>query len=419
MTMATADAAEREALIVLSAAEWLGPIEVANLVAQFGSARATVELASAGDGAIPDLIAASVSADGQGRPIGLQVAAGIVTAAQAADTILADVAAAGLATLMLGDPGYPPRLAAIAGPPHVLFVRGDSAALAPTRSVAVVGTRRPTNAGRLTASRIATALARVDATLVSGLAIGIDGAAHAATVAEDGKTIAAIAGGHGRLFPKAHQALASAIVGSGGAVISEHPPRTQPSKSMFPRRNRLISGLADAIIVVEAGSRSGALITAAWALEQGRGCFLVPGAIDAPMAAGCLAFLRECAGEARIVAGIPQLLEDLGMAEPLHRRKPRPRAVTSTSPTSRPLPPSPDALLKLLPRAVREIAMAILGGHSTPDELVAVTDMPIAAVLSALTILETRGLVTGTYGRYHPAGPLVRARLPKVPRRSA
>jgi DNA processing protein len=299
----------------------------------------------------------------------------------------------------------------------VLFVRGDPAALAPGRSIAVVGTRRPTIAGRTTAARIASALAGVDAALVSGLAIGIDGAAHAATVAEGGTTIAVIAGGHRHLFPRAHQVLANAIVAGGGAVVSEHPPRTQPTKSMFPRRNRLISGLADAVVVVEAGSRSGALTTAAWALEQGRGCYLVPGAIDAPASAGCLAFLRECAGEARIVAGIPQLLEDLGIAKPLRRLKARPRAATTTPKRARPRPPSADALLKLLPRAARETASAVLRGHATPDELVAVTDMPIAAVLSALTILEMRGLVTGTYGRYHPAGPLVRARVPKVPRR--
>jgi DNA processing protein len=203
-------------------------------------------------------------------------------------------------------------------------------------------------------------------------------------------------------------------VATGGALVSERFPDQHPSKGTFPQRNRVISGLADATIVVEAGARSGALITAAWALEQGRGCFLVPGAIDAPMSAGCLAFLRECAGVAQIVTGIPQLLEDLGVAVPLRRSASRARATTSPPPTSRPLPASPDALLSGLPASTRMVAEEVLAGHSTPDELVALTGLPIGAVLSALSILATRGLVTGTYGRYHPAGPLVRAATPKV-----
>jgi DNA processing protein len=237
--------------------------------------------------------------------------------------------------------------------------------------------------------------------------LGIDGAAHAAVVAESGRTIAVIAGGHHRLFPPAHRSLAAAIVRAGGAVVSEHPPGSVPTRGTFPRRNRIISGLAEAVVVVEAGARSGALTTAAWALEQGRGCHLVPGAIDAPMSAGCLAFLRECAGEAQIVAGIPQLLEDLRLAVPTMRSAAG--SSGTTPPTSaRPVPPSADAVLVEVGPAARHVAEAILAGHATADELVAVTGLPIAAVLGTLTVLETRGLVTGGYGRYRPAGLLVR-----------
>ena len=107
---------------------------------------------------------------------------------------------------------------------------------------------------------------------------------------------------------------------SGGAVLSEFAPDTQPSRGTFPRRNRIISGLADATVVVEAGARSGALTTAAWALEQGRALYLVPGRLDDPAVAGCLAFLREAGPEARIVAGVPELLEDLGLLAPGGRR---------------------------------------------------------------------------------------------------
>src|SRR6185436_18349882 len=179
---------------------------------------------------------------------------------------------------------------------------------------AVVGTRRPSPGGRRIASRLATALARAGATVVSGLAVGIDGAAHAACVTDQVPTVAFIGGGHARLFPRAHDRLADAIVEGGGAVVSEYAPNVAPSKGTFPQRNRLISGSADAVVVVEAGARSGALVTASWALEQGRECFVVPGSIDAPTSAGCNGFLRDWHGLARIVSGVPQLLDDLGLA---------------------------------------------------------------------------------------------------------
>src|SRR4029079_4294370 len=119
---------------------------------------------------------------------------------------------------------------------------------------------------------------------------------------------------HARLFPKAHDRLADAIVAGGGAVVSEYAPSVEPTKGTFPQRSRLISGSADAVVVVEAGARSGALVTASWALEQGRECFLLPGSIDAPMSAGCNGFLRDWPDLARIVSGIPQLLDDLGLS---------------------------------------------------------------------------------------------------------
>jgi DNA processing protein len=406
---------ERDSLAVLVAVEGVGPIALARMLARLGSATRILEVALRGAGAVPALIAASAPEPGDGRSMPAGVAEALVSAAHAAPAILADIRASGLSVIALGEPAYPPRLAAIATPPHVLFLRGHAAALLGERSLAIVGTRRATIGGRMTASRIAAALTRAGATIVSGLAVGIDGAAHAAVVAEGGSTVAVIAGGHRHLFPSGHRALADAIVAGGGAVVSEHPPGSQPNRGTFPRRNRIISGLADAVIVVEAGARSGALTTAAWALEQGRGCFLVPGAIDAPMSAGCLAFLRECAGEARIVTGVPQLLEDLGIAVPGPRTAPNTRPSTTPPQTAHPEPPSADALLNGLPPATRRTADAVLAGFTTVDELVAVTDLPIGAVLSALTILEMRGLVDGTYGRYHPAGSLMRAGPPKVP----
>jgi DNA processing protein len=252
-----------------------------------------------------------------------------------------------------------------------------------------VGTRRPTAPGRALAGRIADAVATLDATIVSGLALGIDGAAHAAAVRAGAPTVAVIGGGHERLYPAAHRALASQIATAGGAIVSEFPPDTQPTRGTFPRRNRLISGLADATIVVEAGARSGALTTAAWALEQGRSLHLVPGRPDDPAVAGCLAFLREAGPEARIVAGVPELLEDLGLLAVRDRAH-----------------DAGDALMAGLTRTEQAVAAHLIAGVGTVDTLVAATGARSATILGALTMLELRGLVLETFGRYRPAGAL-------------
>ena len=179
------------------------------------------------------------------------------------------------------------------------------------------------------------------------------------------------------MYPRAHARLAREIVDAGGAVVSELAPDFEPTKGTFPRRNRVISGLADATVVVEAPARSGALVTASWALEQGRECFLVPGRVDDPASAGCLAFLREFRDGTRIVAGIPQLIEDLGLAV----RPDAPRATALAG-----------ATLTELGGTTGRVGEALVAGHVTVDELVAVTGFPVATVLASLTLLERRGL---------------------------
>jgi DNA processing protein len=215
--------------------------------------------------------------------------------------------------------------------------------------------------------------------------------------------VAVIGGGHERLYPSGHRALARSIADRGGAVLSEFPPEMQPSRGTFPRRNRIISGLADATIVVEAGARSGALTTAAWALEQGRDLFIVPGRLDDPAVAGCLAFLREAGPEARIVSGVPELLEDLGLLAPGVRATALDGGIGIT-----------------LTGAERAVAGHLLEGLTTVDELVRATGAGSGTVLGALTSLEIRGMVLEAYGRYRPAGTLAsgragpRVRLPSV-----
>lgn len=390
---------ERDAWAILASVVGLGPLTFAELVTRFGSARAVVE--SARRPGAPRRFSGLRSLAEPERPLlGSELLDRLLEAVAEGEALLERMRTLGLEVLTLEDEGYPARLRAIELPPPVLFVRGDPAALSQRHAVAVVGTRRPSDAGRRVAARISSALARLGAVVVSGLAVGIDGAAHAAAVAETGRTVAVLGGGHGRVFPRSHTRLADEIVARGGAVVSELAPEMEPARWTFPRRNRLISGLTDATVVVEAGARSGALITADWALEQGRECFLVPGGLDAPASSGCLSFLRTYGGVARIVAGVPELLEDLGLAGDGTDRAPDGRRAGARQRWS------PVAVLAELGATERLVAEALVAGRATVDELVAVSDLPVASVLGVLTLLEMRGLVVGAYGRYQPAGRL-------------
>jgi DNA processing protein len=400
---------DRDALAVLLSVHGLGPLTLGRLVTRLGSPASILERTGDRD-AIQTLVEASRSPEDGWRPMLVEVARAIVEASGNGPTILAQVERLGLRVVAPADPDYPSRLLAIEIPPAALFVKGTLGSLASEHVVAVVGTRRPSPAGRRIASRIGAALIRAGATVVSGLAVGIDGAAHAAAVAERGPTVAFIGGGHARLYPRAHDRLADAIVAAGGAVVSEYAPNVEPSKGTFPQRNRLISGSADAVVVVEAGARSGALVTASWALEQGRECFVVPGSIDATSSAGCNGFLRDWPGLARIVSGVPQLLDDLGLTAaaglPGAATKRDPDGVIVRSTVD---PPSPEAVLAGRGPVDRAVAEALVRGAETVDELVAVTSLSIGAVLGALTRLEAIGLVRAMYGRYEPAGPLAAA----------
>jgi len=389
------DGAERDAWVVLSEAAGVGPVSFGRLVGSFGSASAVLTAARGPRGAVI-LVDAMVDADGGAR-LAPATARAIVAVANDPEPILGPVRRAGVEVLILADAAYPARLRRIELPPPVLYVAGAAASLGRARAVAVVGTRRPTQAGRGTAARIADAVSGLGATIVSGLAYGIDTAAHVAAVDAGTPTVAVIGGGHERLYPAAHRGLVRRIVEGGGAVISEFAPDTIPSRGTFPRRNRIISGLADATVVVEAGARSGALTTAAWALEQGRDLFLVPGRLDDPTVAGSLAFLREAGPEARVVVGIPELLEDLGLLGVSLLRADVDREGG---------PAGPGSVVAALPAVERAIAAGVIAGRSSVDELALAIGLGPAAVLGALTALEIRGLVVEAYGRYRAAGRL-------------
>jgi len=208
-----------------------------------------------------------------------------------------------------GSADYPPLLATLRDAPVGLFVRGDPQCLY-LPQIAMVGSRNPTSAGRETASAFAAHLARSGLTITSGLALGIDAAAHRGALGVDGRTIAVCGTGLDSVYPREHTALAREIE-ERGALVSEFPPGTPAVKSNFPRRNRLISGLCLGTLVVEAATRSGSLITASLAADQGREVFAIPGSIHNPLARGCHQLIRQGAKlvetSADIVSELAQL----------------------------------------------------------------------------------------------------------------
>ncbi len=201
---------------------------------------------------------------------------------------------------------YPAALATIADPPSLLYMRGNLAK-ADANAVAIVGSRQCTPYGKRLTEKLASGLARAGFTVISGLARGIDAAAHQGALSANGRTLAVLAGGLSAIYPPEHEELAMTIEAS-GALISETPMAMSPQRGMFHARNRLISGLARAVVVVEANDRSGALITARHAAEQGREVFAAPANADSPTSAGSLRLLRQGAG---LIRDIDDLLEDL------------------------------------------------------------------------------------------------------------
>jgi DNA processing protein len=398
---------EREAWALLLAVEWLGPAAFGGLLAAYGSGREILAAAlhRGAAAAFDAIVAAAQRRDDPKRQSG----AGIVSLARDPELRLRALRSSGVRIVTLDDAAYPARLRAIDLPPPVLLVQGDVEAWSAARTVAIVGTRRASERGRLVAARIAASIAEAGGIVVSGLAIGIDGAAHAAVVAARRPTIAVLGSGHLRLYPRAHLRLAADVLATGGLLVSERFPDASATAGTFPQRNRLISGLADATIVVEAGLRSGALITADRALVQGRECFVVPGPVDDPRSAGCLEFYRQFRDVVGLVTGIPELLVDLGLD-----RGAAPAGTERRARRGRPPLPRPSLAAELveLGATAREVALALVDGHGSVDELAMATGHAAATILGAITLLEMRGLATSTYGRYRAAGRLAAAAPP-------
>jgi DNA processing protein len=280
----------------------------------------------------------------------------------------------------LGTPEYPPPLATISDPPHLLYLRG-SVVEADQKAVAVVGTRHPTAYGKRVAERLARDLAQAGYTVVSGLARGIDAAAHRGALAACGRTLAVLAGGLARIYPPEHKELAEEVAAS-GALLSEAPMRTEPLAQMFPQRNRIVSGLSRGVVVVEAADKSGARITVEHALEQGREVFAVPGPVDSPASNGTLRLLKD---GAILVRHVEDILEVWGETRAVRRGQPAGGNKTG----ERSPPPVTTPLTDTQQRVMKELTQEAV--HA--DELVQRCGLSVAEVSNALLLLEMHGLV--------------------------
>lgn len=212
----------------------------------------------------------------------------------------------------LADSRYPASLLQTADPPLLLYVQGRLDALGHPHKLAIVGSRNPTPQGEQNARVFARSLAESGLCVVSGLALGVDGAAHTGAMEGGGPTLAVVGTGLDTVYPKRHENLARRIAET-GALVSEYPPGTPPLAAHFPQRNRIIAGLSQGTLVVEAAIRSGSLITARLAAEQGREVFAIPGSIHAPQSRGCHALIRQ---GAKLVESAQDILEDLHLSEP-------------------------------------------------------------------------------------------------------
>jgi DNA processing protein len=281
-----------------------------------------------------------------------------------------DLVRHGIVAVPIDDPRYPPLLRHIPDPPRILYVRGDAAALAEDRTVAVVGARKMTPYGAIAAATLSAGLARRGLTVVSGLALGIDAAAHRAALDAEGTTVAVLAGGTDRasVGPRANAGLADRIASSGGAIVSEHPPGAVSYSGNFPLRNRIIAGMSRGVIVVEAASRSGSLITARLAATYGRDVLAVPGPITAPASAGTNELLFTGAAPA---LDPDRIAEFLGIA-------PAPPEGPVRRPAS-----GPDA----------SVLAALGGGARTTDEIIDSTGLGAAEAAAAIARLELAGTI--------------------------
>jgi len=358
---------ELEALLRLNMAQGVGAIKCRKLVEHFGSPEAVFGASESQLACVSD--------------IGPRVAYGIREAARSAD-VESELKLAEQHQVRIvpyTDPSYPRNLRSVYDPPLLLYVKGelkDTDALA----MAIVGSRRASFYGQSQAERLASGLATAGFCIISGLARGIDAAAHRGALKAKGRTIAVLGSGLARIYPREHGELAD-LVAKNGALLSELPMATAPNKGNFPPRNRLISGLALGVVVVEAAVYSGSLVTAKWAAEQGREVFAVPGPVDSLSSRGPHRLIKD---GAKLVENVQDIVQELGpLAETLEIE-----GETVEDPRALSLNAQESQIFNLLSSAPKSI-----------DQIIEETGLPAAATASTLLILEIKKLAKQLSGK--------------------
>ena len=360
---ATEDPEELRARLALLRAPGIGPVAFGRLLATAGSARAAL---AAGGGGVELAVAARAALR---RPDWA-----------GADRDLEWLAQGGHQLLQLGSRDYPPLLAACAGAPPILFLQGERALLSAPQ-IALVGSRNPTPGGRSAAREFAAELSRRGLTVTSGLALGIDAEGHRGALDAGGLSIAVMGTGPDRVYPARHLELAHRIAAR-GALVTEFPVGTAALPGNFPRRNRIIAGLALGTLVVEAAEHSGSLLTARCAAEQGREVFAIPGSIQNPMARGCHALIRQ---GAKLVENADHVVEELG---------PVLGALVEGLAAADPVAAAPEAL-----DSQYQTLLELMGFDPVSvDSLVARSELTPGELSSMLLILELQGRVAAVSG---------------------
>lgn len=359
--------------LLLTLVSGIGPRLRKNLLAVFGSPQQVLDARRSQLEAVPG--------------IGPKLAKAVSEARSAIDldAELDRVAEHGARLLFDTDIAYPPLLREIEDPPALLYLRGTIEP-ADRFAVAMVGTRHATRYGEEQARRLASELAAAGVTVVSGLARGIDTEAHRGALAAGGRTLAVLGGGLAKFYPPENRKLAAEIT-QAGAVMSEFSMATTPNQGTFPQRNRVISGLSLGVVVIEAPPKSGSLITAQMALEQGREVFALPGPVDSAVSRGCHQLIRE---GAKLVESADDILEELGRPTIMN---PKAGAIPESTAEPEPLPPPAD-----LDPGEAAVLAAVPKSPTLMDDILATSGLPAAQVLGLITLLELKGLVRRAEG---------------------
>ncbi|MCS6771467.1 MAG: DNA-processing protein DprA [Kiritimatiellae bacterium] len=373
----------REAFIALNMIDDLGPVRVRRLLEALKSPEAVWQ---ADEETLCEV-----------EGIGPELARRILTQRNEVDPLEEESRARriGARIITQEEPEYPEQLKTIYDPPLVLYVRG-SLEKRDRQALAIVGTRSPTHYGVSMADRLAYQAAKAGFTIVSGLARGIDTVAHKSALKAGGRTLAVLGSALDRLYPSENAELADRIA-ENGAVISEYTLGREPDRSTFPYRNRIVSGLSMGLVVVEADLKSGALITANDAVEQGRSVFAVPGRADTPHARGCHKLIKQ---GAVLCEGIDDILDEFDLLLPEARAR-----VDRTMPTRPPVNLSPDE---------QAVVRALWQGPLDVDSLARASGVPIAGLNGLLLGLEMKKVVRVLPGRLVDLWEGLRAEAPVV-----